>query len=104
MSFAAHLDIRVIDLMPDQKDVRSKGATMRLGAYPCAVLPGTLLDRCYGCAEVRERHRHRYEFNNTFRPQLESAGFVSAAHRRTNVLLKQSSFPAIVLSGRAVPS
>ena len=64
----------VIDLMPDQKDVRSKGATMRLGAYPCAVLPGTLLDRCYGCAEVRERHRHRYEFNNTFRPQLESAG------------------------------
>ena len=64
----------MIDLMPDQKDVRSKGATMRLGAYPCAVLPGTLLDRCYGCAEVRERHRHRYEFNNTFRPQLESAG------------------------------
>ena len=49
---------------------------MRLGAYPCAIQPGTEMERAYGKAEISERHRHRYEFNNAFRDQLEDAGLV----------------------------
>ena len=66
----------VIDLMPDQVDVEDKGGTMRLGLYPCKVYPGTLTDKAYGEALIYERHRHRYEFNNAFREQLEGAGLV----------------------------
>jgi len=68
---SAHL---VIDLMPEQKSVQDKGATMRLGLYPCQVQPGTLADRCYGEHLVYERHRHRYEVNNDFREQISRAG------------------------------
>jgi CTP synthase len=64
----------VIDLMPEQQGVTDKGATMRLGAYPCELQPGTLSARAYAQALVRERHRHRYEFNNLYREQLEAAG------------------------------
>ncbi|MFR9190594.1 MAG: glutamine amidotransferase-related protein [Anaerotruncus massiliensis (ex Togo et al. 2019)] len=64
----------VIDLMPDQRGVVPKGGTMRLGAYPCAVAPGSLLEEAYGAREIRERHRHRYEFNNDYRERLVSAG------------------------------
>lgn len=64
----------VIDFMPDQSDDTAKGGTMRLGAYPCTILPGTKLAACYGVEEIKERHRHRYEFNNDFREQLEAAG------------------------------
>ena len=45
-----------------------------MGAYPCVVKPGTTLERCYNCAQISERHRHRYEFNNKYRSLLESAG------------------------------
>ncbi len=64
----------VIDLMPDQRGVVPKGGTMRLGAYPCAVAPGSLLEEAYGAREIRERHRHRYEVNNDYRERLVSAG------------------------------
>ncbi len=70
---SAHL---VIDLMPEQKTIDIKGATMRLGAYPCAVAPGTLAERCYGVPRIDERHRHRYEVNNTFRDALTAAGMI----------------------------
>ena len=66
----------VIDLMPDQKDVRSKGATMRLGAYPCIIQPDTLMAKCYGKTEIQERHRHRYEYQNQYRETLENAGLI----------------------------
>ena len=66
----------VVDLMPDQQGSLPKGGTMRLGAWPCAVQPGTLLARVYGCADIRERHRHRYEVSNAFRAQLAAAGVV----------------------------
>jgi CTP synthase len=66
----------VIDLMPDQRGVKIKGGTMRLGAYRCALMPGTLAAEVYAASEVSERHRHRYEFNNAYRKRLEEAGMV----------------------------
>ncbi len=66
----------VIDLLPEQRSVRTKGATMRLGAFPCTLQPGTLAADAYGTLEISERHRHRYEFNNEYRAQLSESGLV----------------------------
>jgi CTP synthase len=66
----------VIDLMPEQNAVEDKGATMRLGNYPCRLVENTLSARAYGEDLVQERHRHRYEFNNDYRARLEEAGLV----------------------------
>ena len=65
---------KVIDFMPGQSDSIDKGGTLRLGSYPCAVVPGTTTHRCYGEELIRERHRHRYEFNNDYRQLLTEAG------------------------------
>ena len=65
---------KVIDFLPDQSDTVSKGGTLRLGAYPCRILENTCMRACYGQAEIRERHRHRYEFNNDYRDVLSDAG------------------------------
>ena len=67
---------KVIDFMPGQSADIDKGGTLRLGRYPCCVQPGTVLERCYGTSLVSERHRHRYEFNNSFRTALQGAGLV----------------------------
>jgi CTP synthase len=66
----------VIDLMPEQRSLRNKGATMRLGAFPCTLTPGSLAAEAYGTTEISERHRHRYEFANDYRDQLSAAGLV----------------------------
>ena len=66
----------VIDLMPDQEGVVDKGGTMRLGAYPCQLAPGSIAHRLYGANRVSERHRHRYEFNMDYREGFEAAGVV----------------------------
>ncbi len=67
----------VIDLMEEQVTVSEKGGTMRLGAYPCKIKKGTLLDALYNDGDViQERHRHRYEFNNKYKAQFEKAGMV----------------------------
>ncbi|MEL6545052.1 MAG: gamma-glutamyl-gamma-aminobutyrate hydrolase family protein, partial [Myxococcota bacterium] len=66
----------VIGLMEGQKNVKRKGGTMRLGAYPCKLKPDTLAARTYGDLEISERHRHRFEVNNAFRQQLSEAGLV----------------------------
>ncbi len=68
----------VIDLLPDQKKVKGKGATMRLGTWPMHLKPGTRGHQLYGADEIRERHRHRYEFNQAYREQMETAGFIIA--------------------------
>ena len=65
---------KVIDFMPGQSDEIDKGGTLRLGAYPCEIQPGTTMARCYGLPEISERHRHRYEFNNDYRDVLQNAG------------------------------
>ncbi len=64
----------VIDLMPDQRSISEMGGTMRLGRYPCNLMPGTVAARAYGEETVSERHRHRFEFNNAFREMLSKAG------------------------------
>ncbi len=66
----------VIDLMPEQKKIKTKGATMRLGAYPCKISKNTLAKRAYKREKISERHRHRYEVNNKFREQLSEKGFL----------------------------
>jgi len=68
----------VIDLMPDQLKINTKGGTMRLGAYPCKLVSGTNADRAYGEDLVYERHRHRFEFNNHFREQFAGKGLIAS--------------------------
>jgi CTP synthase len=66
----------VIHMMPDQRGIVDKGATMRLGAYPCSLLAGTHAAQAYAQPEVSERHRHRFEVNNDYREMLQNAGLV----------------------------
>ncbi len=69
----------VIDILPEQRELLAKrdfGGSMRLGAYPCRLKPKTLAAEAYGTRTISERHRHRYELNNKYRPQLEKAGLV----------------------------
>ncbi|MEI2691290.1 MAG: CTP synthase [Anaerolineae bacterium] len=72
--FDPHTSYPVIDLMPDQRDIADMGGTMRLGAYPCVLQAGGRAAAAYGQTQVSERHRHRFEFNNSFRQQLSEAG------------------------------
>lgn len=74
--FQPNISHPVIDLMPDQRTIIDKGGTMRLGVYPCKLVPGTHAAAAYDKDLVMERHRHRFEFNNTYRQQLEEAGLV----------------------------
>ena len=76
--FAPEGTRNVIDLMPDQKGNIPKGGTMRLGSYPCKIVPGTKMAQAYGEELITERHRHRYEFNNLYRERLAEGGlFIS---------------------------
>ena len=68
----------VIDMMEEQKKIKLKGGTMRLGAYPCEIKPGTLAHRIYGKTLISERHRHRYEFNNNYFEQFKANGMISS--------------------------
>jgi CTP synthase len=70
---ARHL---LVDIMPDQRGVTDKGATMRLGSYPCTLKGGSLAESIYGAREIQERHRHRFEVNNAYREVLEEKGLV----------------------------
>jgi len=65
----------VIDLMPDQRDLTEMGGTMRLGTYPCQTVEGTWASRAYKKRLVYERHRHRFEVNNSYREDFEGVGF-----------------------------
>ncbi|WP_026672772.1 CTP synthase [Alkalihalobacterium bogoriense] len=66
----------IIDLLPEQKDVEDMGGTLRLGLYPCKLQAGTVAHEAYNDQVIYERHRHRYEFNNEYRQQMEEAGFI----------------------------
>ena len=68
----------VIDLMPDQREVSEMGGTMRLGNYPCELMPGTKAAKSYGMHSIVERHRHRFEFNNAYREMLQEAGVLAS--------------------------
>tara|TARA_B100001248_G_scaffold261550_1_gene253107 strand:- start:9995 stop:11599 length:1605 start_codon:yes stop_codon:yes gene_type:complete len=66
----------VIDFMDEQKNIKDKGGTMRLGAYPCKIVDKSLAYKMYKRSSIQERHRHRYEFNNKYRKKLEAKGLV----------------------------
>lgn len=68
----------VIDLMEEQKKITAKGGTMRLGAYPCVLKPGSLAEKVYGKLEISERHRHRWEFNDTYLSAFEEHGMIAS--------------------------
>jgi CTP synthase len=85
----------VIDLMEEQKKVTIKGGTMRLGAYPCALKEGTLAHHIYnGQAEISERHRHRWEFNNAYLSQFEEAGMVPSGTNPESGLVEIVELPS----------
>jgi CTP synthase len=76
----------VVDLMAEQKDVKNKGGTMRLGAWPCSIKPGSLAHRIYGSTQISERHRHRYEFNPKYAPLCEKNGLrISGMNKSINL-------------------
>ena len=76
----------VIDLMAKQKNIKNKGGTMRLGAYPCTLKAGTNASKAYRKKKISERHRHRYELNNKYKLRLEKAGMVlSGINERYNL-------------------
>jgi len=76
--FDSETEHPVLDLLPEQEGVTDMGATQRLGAYPMRIMPGTRGRKVYGAARGSERHRHRYEVSNEFRPELEDRGLVTA--------------------------
>ena len=76
VEFDPHTRYPVIDLMPEQRAIEDMGGTMRLGLYPCQLVPGTKAALAYGVSEVQERHRHRFEVNNAYRDLLAGAGLV----------------------------
>ena len=92
--FAPNSENRVIDLMPDQLGVVSKGGTMRLGAYPCKIKEKTNMARAYGKSEIAERHRHRYEFNNEYREAYEKNGMVVTGTSPNGMLVEAVEIPA----------
>ena len=74
--FAENSPHPVIHIMEYQKQITDKGGTMRLGAYPCVLMEGTKTQLAYGQAQISERHRHRYEFNNEYRDNFQQAGMI----------------------------
>ena len=91
--FDEYSDYKVIDFMPDQYSGIEKGGTLRLGAYPCKIKPGTQMERCYGTNLVQERHRHRYEFNNEYRDQLINGGLVISGTSPDNLIVETVEVP-----------
>ncbi len=83
----------VIHLMEEQRGVADKGATMRLGAYPCVLREGSLAARIYGARQVRERHRHRYEVNNAYREALEACGLIASGRSPDGKLVEMIELP-----------
>jgi CTP synthase len=83
----------VIHLLPEQRGVGDKGGTMRLGAYPCRLLPNSLAARVYGDTVIYERHRHRYEVNNEYRALLERHGLVFSGVSPDNRLVEMIELP-----------
>jgi CTP synthase len=83
----------VIHLLPEQRGIGDKGGTMRLGTYPCRLLPHSLAARVYGDTVIYERHRHRYEVNNEYRTLLERHGLVFSGVSPDNRLVEIIELP-----------
>ncbi len=90
---------KIIDFMPGQSEEIDKGGTLRLGAYPCDIVPGTTMEKCYGQREISERHRHRYEVNNDYRAVLRESGLTLSGMSPDGVLVETvelSDYPFFV--------
>lgn len=85
---------KVVDLMESQKNITGMGGTMRLGAYPCEIKPGTLAERVYGTTHISERHRHRYEFNNDYLAEYEANGMIASGMNPDNHLVEIVEIPS----------
>jgi CTP synthase len=91
--FSEETPYPVLDFLPDQKKIKDKGGTMRLGAYPCQIEKETKLFDIYGEEVVSERHRHRYEFNNEFRNKFEKEGMVFSGNSPKGSLAEVIELP-----------
>ncbi len=83
----------VINMMEEQKKIKMKGGTMRLGAYPCQIKEGSLAHEIYGDTNISERHRHRYEFNNDYLSRFEDAGMVMSGFNPETGLVEIIELP-----------
>ena len=90
--FDASTPHKVIVFMPGQSEEIAKGGTLRLGAYPCEIVPGTAMERCYGTRQISERHRHRYEVNNDCRDALTAAGLTLSGLSPDKTLVETAEY------------
>ena len=91
--FAPEGKHKVIDFLPDQNDEVDKGGTLRLGAYPCVLQEDTVIRRWYGEETIRERHRHRYEFNNDYRDLMAERGMILSGKSPDGVIVETVELP-----------
>ena len=84
---------KVIDFLPDQSEEVKKGGTLRLGAWPCVLDPDSRMAALYGQREIRERHRHRYEFNNDYRDRLQSGGLSLCGRSPDGTIIEAVELP-----------
>jgi len=83
----------VIDMMEEQKKIKNMGGTMRLGSYDCKIIEGTKTHEAYGECDIEERHRHRYEFNNDYRDDLQQKGLIISGTSPDDFLVEIVEFP-----------
>ena len=91
--FDDDLKFPVIDMMEEQKKIKNMGGTMRLGSYDCKIIEGTKTHEAYGEIDIEERHRHRYEFNNDFRDDLQDKGLIISGTSPDDFLVEIVELP-----------
>ncbi|WP_292803870.1 CTP synthase [Methanobrevibacter sp.] len=91
--FDDNLEFPVIDMMEEQKKIKNMGGTMRLGSYDCKIIEGTKTFEAYGEVDIEERHRHRYEFNNDFRQDLQDKGLIISGTSPDDFLVEIVELP-----------
>ena len=91
--FDDNLEFPVIDMMEEQKKIKNMGGTMRLGSYDCKIVEGTKTYEAYGEIDIEERHRHRYEFNNDFRQDLQDKGLIISGTSPDDFLVEIVELP-----------
>ena len=91
--FDDSLTYPVIDMMEEQKKIKNMGGTMRLGSYDCKLIEGTKTYEAYGQIDIEERHRHRYEFNNDYRDELQKKGLIISGTSPDDFLVEIVEFP-----------
>ena len=91
--FDDNLEFPVIDMMEEQKKIKNMGGTMRLGSYDCKIVEGTKTFEAYGETDIEERHRHRYEFNNDYRQDLQDKGLIISGTSPDDFLVEIVELP-----------